>query len=444
MLAAAAALPSPLAAQDQPEAAPVIDVDLALAPFVPHRNVVTLGSLSETVRDRVPAELFSGTEAQDAAVIADALAAHDKDQVVPYDSEKPLDLGGSQFVILQVAVPPSLVHYNACRGSKVVRCPDPLKLTEQLQPISQALPEPTEREVMPRPLFNHRVLVRLSSGEWVRWTAPFVRGARSFLARPGAAPWQAQVQRPVRVPAFNFALGWQSRLYCGGALIAPQWVLTAAHCLIDKDAGVHNIAGKGYRIRLGVHNISNETEGVSFRIVRAVAHPDYNPVTLAHDIALIQIAPDRDTKRGNALWIQSIPVDANKAQTERFTGKDSFFYGWGLTETKKVTAGLQIAVMRILPDASCTNPAIALCGVGAGKRRATQCHGDSGGPLVAFEKARPPLLIGVVSHNVGKMECGENLRPGVFTRVGFYRPWIEGITGKLPAPGVLGDPLLNW
>ena len=89
-------------------------------------------------------------------------------------------------------------------------------------------------------------------------------------------------------------------------------------------------------------------------------------------------------------------------------------------------------LVQIVPDRACDNK-IALCAKGIGPEGAAQCHGDSGGPLVVYDKSKP-TLIGLVSHNQGATACGENPRPGVFTRIAPFREWIESKTGKLQAP----------
>ncbi len=232
----------------------------------------------------------------------------------------------------------------------------------------------------------------------------------------GIAPWQVSLQRNVAGRWFHF---------CGGSLIHPSWVLTAAHCIDDNNAGAVSV----------VHGSQTLSSGGERRSVeRLIPHEGYVNAARGDDIGLIRLSAPFPAARSQMVQLQSRQLEANFG----FPGACSVVTGWGGTESRGLPAvrslpdRLRAVDLPIVDNAACAESypgRITEGQVCAGYEQGTRdsCQGDSGGPLVVPGGPTGWTQIGVVSWGEG---CARPKRYGVYTRVAHYIDWILQRTSR--------------
>ncbi|XP_056303334.1 elastase-1-like isoform X1 [Danio aesculapii] len=230
------------------------------------------------------------------------------------------------------------------------------------------------------------------------------------VAKPNSWPWQISLQ---------YLSGSSYYHTCGGSLIRPGWVMTAAHC-VDSP--------RTWRVVLGDHDIYNhEGREQYISVSRAYIHPNWNSNSLSsgYDIALLQLSSNASLN--SYVQLATLPPSGQVLPNNN----PCYISGWGRTQTGgSLSAELKQAYLPVVDHDTCsrsdwwgsTVKNTMICG---GDGTLAGCHGDSGGPLNC-QVSGQYVVHGVTSF-VSSAGCDTYKRPTVFSRVSAYISWIDDV-----------------
>ncbi|XP_046599054.1 transmembrane protease serine 9 [Neodiprion lecontei] len=210
-------------------------------------------------------------------------------------------------------------------------------------------------------------------------------------------PYQASLQR-------------NGHHVCGGSIISNTWILTAAHC-------IRNYSHTVFKVRTG--SSYYDSGGRLTSVACILVNENFDLITLDYDIAAVELT------RPLAFNSHTLPIAlATRAQVLR-VGQVATVTGWGTTMSSgTLSRRLQKVDLPLIAWADCLKSYVEhpitermLCAGHLHTGGQDACQGDSGGPIVLNGK-----LIGIVSWGFG---CALPSYPGVYTRVLYFRDWIE-------------------
>lgn len=211
---------------------------------------------------------------------------------------------------------------------------------------------------------------------------------------------------------YQVSIQWGNSHFCGGSLITPNTVLSAAHCF-GKSYSASSLSL--YSVKYGSNTTNSSLKA---NIESVIVHPSYNTTTLDYDLSLIILK--------SSVNLSDTVKTINISESNNYVwGSLAAVSGWGYEQENATTISplLRKVVVPLVSPQNCStyykdaiNITNHMICAGYPEGLKDSCQGDSGGPLVLNG-----TLIGVVSFGMG---CGRPSYPGVYTNVASLAKWV--------------------
>lgn len=209
---------------------------------------------------------------------------------------------------------------------------------------------------------------------------------------------------------YHVSLQWYNFHFCGGCLYSQNIVVTAAHCVINKNTD-------DIFVRAGSSKANDG--GTLYAVIDIVVHKQYNRTVSSHDIAVLRLE--------ECITMSDRVKPIELARIEPHVNEPVLVTGFGRTEREQLNEHLMAVSVNIIDRKRCTNifgkKFISYVNICAASIKKDACQGYSGGPLVYKNK-----LVGVVSWGKG---CAHPNYPGVYSNIPALRGWIKHVVKNL-------------
>ncbi|KAM7314148.1 putative secreted salivary gland peptide [Ixodes scapularis] len=253
----------------------------------------------------------------------------------------------------------------------------------------------------------------------VEWAGSIIVGPKS--PQPGDWPWMAAI--------FMQESGNEKKAICGGALISPRHILTAAVCVSGRrrttqPAGLPSV-------RLGVvdlHSTGDDTRAINVDVKAIHRHPNFNVRTYNNDVALLELSKEVPFSE----FVRPVCLPLGEISMKNLTRRRASVVGWGhpTNVVERNSDRLLEDYVDIWAEAECLevyrrfplDKETQMC-AGDYRTGADPCRVTAGGSLLSFFGDRFYVL-GLVSAGY---RCGTAGYPGIYTRISSHLDWIQGI-----------------